>query len=333
MMHSAAVTDDELLEVVRTSFADRAVTSLRRRPYRYATSASLEELRVGFADGDDTTLILKDLARERFLDDARRSKPEFLYEPRRDLEAHRRILIPEGIGARCYAAVDDPERSRYWLLLEKVAGVELWQIGELEVWEAVARWLAAFHARFAGRVVEVRATNPYLLEYQADLFRLWAFRAREALNGSGDPRAADLLRALERYDDVVDALARLPATFVHGEFYPSNVLVVGTDPAGLRVCPIDWEMAATGPGLLDVAALTGGWDAARRDRLVRAYHSTATELGDQVRSLPEMTADVDRCRLHLALQWLGWSDDWQAPPEHAHDWIDEALELARGLTS
>jgi hypothetical protein len=332
MMCAAPVSDDELHEIVRAGFADRVVTSLRRQPYRYATSAPLEEVRVGFADGHEAALIVKDLARERRLDDARRSKPEFLYDPRRDLETHRRILVPEGIGPRCYAAVHDPERSRYWLLLEK-AGVELWQIGELEVWEAVARWLAAFHARFAGRVADVRAANPYLLEYEPELFRLWASRAREALAGSDDHRAVDLRGALGRYDEVVDALTALPATFVHGEFYPANVLVVGSDPADLRVCPIDWEMAATGPGLIDLAALVAGWDAADREHLVRAYHSTATELGTDVSSLPEMAADLDRCRLHLALQWLGWSDDWQAPPEHAHDWIDEALELARGLTS
>ena len=42
----------------------------------------------------------------------------------------------------------DADRPRYWLLLEKVAGVELWQVGDFAVWEDVARWLGAFHARF-----------------------------------------------------------------------------------------------------------------------------------------------------------------------------------------
>ena len=38
-----------------------------------------------------------------------------------------------------------------------------------------------------------------------------------------------------------------------------------------------------------------------------------------------LSADLARCRLHLALQWLGWSPDWRPPPEHAHDWLGEAL--------
>jgi len=34
---------------------------------------------------------------------------------------------------------------------------------------------------------------------------------------------------------------------------------------------------------------------------------------------------------HLALQWLGWSADWTPPPEHARDWLVEALAAAERL--
>ena len=78
---------------------------------------------------------------------------------------------------------------------------------------------------------------------------------------------------------LLDATARrsplsrsFPRTFVHGELYPSNVLVV-RDDRHPRVCPIDWEMAAIGPGLIDLAALVGGWDPPERERLVAAYLS------------------------------------------------------------
>jgi hypothetical protein len=53
--------------------------------------------------------------------------------------------------------------------------------------------------------------------------------------------------------DWVDALGRAPATFVHGELFPSNVLVSdGT------VHFVDWETAGVGPGELDLCALTLG---------------------------------------------------------------------------
>jgi hypothetical protein len=40
---------------------------------------------------------------------------------------------------------------------------------------------------------------------------------------------------------------------------------------------------------------------------------------------------LDYCRLHLAVQWLGWAPEWSPPPEHTQDWLGEALGLARKL--
>jgi hypothetical protein len=306
--------------------------SLRRRPYRYTTSFRLEEIRLDFDDGTDLTMILKDLSWNRLLDDARHSKPPFLYEPRREVNVYRALLGPTGIGVRCYAAVDDDSGSQPWLLLEKAPGVELWQVGDLTTWQAVARWLAGFHLRFMGTLGAVRTRNPYLLSYGSVWFASWARRARMVLDGSDDPRVPELLSSLDRYGAVADTLGALPSTLVHGEFYPSNLLVEG-DAEHLRVCPVDWEMAAIGPGLLDMAALAGGWGATERGALVSAYRTAMVELGGPVLQLDGLLADVDRCRLHLALQWIGWAAAWQAPPEHSHDWIGEALTLGRELSS
>jgi len=32
------------------------------------------------------------------------------------------------------------------------------------------------------------------------------------------------------------------------------------------------------------------------------------------------------------VRWLGWSPQWSPPPEHAQDWLHEALSLAEKLT-
>jgi aminoglycoside phosphotransferase (APT) family kinase protein len=329
MSVTKAISDEELIaRLVEDQGHD--VLALTRRPYRYATSAPLEEVRVSMEDGADMELILKDLSRDRLLRDARATKPAFLHQPEREIETYSRILTPAGIGARCVAAVTEADPPRHWLLLEKVPGVELWQVGELAVWEEVARWLGGLHARFAGRIDELRAANAYLLEYSLSWYRSWCERARGALARSEDRRASTLQAALDGYDEAIAPLAAFPRTFVHGELYPSNVLVVREDRPP-RVCPIDWEMAAIGPGLIDVAALVGGWNPSERERLVAAYLSGLPE-GDAVRPAPEtLGADLARCRLHLALQWLGWSPDWRPPPEHAHDWIEEASMLVEEL--
>jgi aminoglycoside phosphotransferase (APT) family kinase protein len=325
-----APSDRAVLEALRAAGDGREVVDLRRSPYRYATSAPLEELRVRFADGAEVVLILKDLARERLLGDARAAKPAFLHDPRRELETVRRILAPAGIGPRWVAAIAESGPPRHWILMEKVPGKELWQVGELSTWESVAAWLGAFHARFEGQVERLREDNPYLLEYSEGWFELWRERSVTALEGSSDPRTGDLLHALERYDAVVASLVQLPRTLVHGELYPSNVMVVA-DGGSCSVYPLDWEMAGIGSGLVDFAALAGGYSGGERERLVNAYLCGLTRAGAVAPPRERLDADLHRCSLHLALQWLGWSRDWRPPPEHAHDWLGEALDLAGEL--
>ena len=322
---SSPPTDRELSELLADG---REAYVISRRPYRYATSAPLEELHVHIG-GCKLAVIFKDLSRERLIGDARATKPAFLHEPAREIETYSRILAPAELGPRLVAAVTQPDPPRHWLVLEKVPGVELWQVGDVQVWEAVAAWLGGFHARFETGLAAIRSANPRLLEYSTAWFQFTCQRARTALDSISDRRAPVLIRALRRYDEVISAIVALPRALVHGEFYPSNVLVV-TGEHPLRVCPVDWEMAGIGPGLLDLAALVGGWGHAERDRLADAY---IRGLGhpDRAARVGSLHAELGSCRLHLALQWLGWSTRWCPPPEHAHDWLGEALELTAAL--
>jgi aminoglycoside phosphotransferase (APT) family kinase protein len=97
-------------------------------------------------------------------------------------------------------------------------------------------------------------------------------------------------------------LASVPPSFIHGELYPSNVLV-GVAGEAQVVWPVDWEMAGVGPPILDLAALTAGWEGEEQAKLVDAY---IDELGSIGGSSPEaeLLALLDCCRLHYALS--GW---------------------------
>jgi hypothetical protein len=313
--------------------AQRRVATLVRHPSPYRSSFAIEVLKVVLDDGEALHIMFKDLSRDALSTRAREVKPSFLYNPLREIETYREIVAPASLGPGFYGARVDHERHRYWLFLEEVPGVELWQIGELTTWKHVAQWLAKMHSRFAN-TNEWRSYAHHLLHYDGDFYRRWLRRAQtfereRRTTRSEAGRGIEWLAA--RYEPVIECLLALPVTFIHGEFYPSNVLVTEA-PRARRVCPIDWEIAAIGPGLVDLAALTAGsWDEEDRKAVALAYRAA---LNSDIGMPPEreaFLAALDYCRLHLAVQWMGWAAAWSPPPGRRQDWLADALRLAEEL--
>ena len=335
---NAAPTDDELrtrLEAALSSHEGTAVavTELARRQCEYRTSFALEELDVTLADGRSLRLMFKDLSRACLGADALLVKPGFLHDPVREVEVYRDLLDGAGLGTPAYYGSSvDPAADRHWLFIENVAGPVLWQVGEFDVWEESARWLARLHATLAPAAAAPPAS---LLRYGPDLYRTWIERARSFAERPSTPWSDDtratVMDLSTRYEPVVERLAALHPTIVHGEFYPSNVLVQHPEGA-VRIAPIDWEIAGVGPGLLDLAALTiGKWTPSQRDALAQAYREAA-EAGTAADTIPaDFDVALDCCRLHLAVQALGSAPEWQPPAEHRHDWLAESVRIAEEL--
>jgi thiamine kinase-like enzyme len=315
----------ELEEALRLRLgADTRIAGFDRRRSGYRTSFPIEELDVRLASGEALELVFKDLSREALEGHAQDAKPDFMHDPLREIEVYERLLPAAGVEtALSFGAVADEERGRYCLFLERVSGVELYQVGRRETWEHVARWLARAHDRLHDHTDR----SGRLLRYDAALLGLWPRRAAEYA-GSAEDHAA-LSRIADRYDEVVERILALSPTVIHGEFYASNVLV--DHPAAPdRVCPVDWEVAAVGAGLIDLAALVSGrWSAEDRTAMALAYREASP--AESGRTQTEFEQSLDACRLHVALQWLGWSDRWSPPPEHASDWLQDALTLSRKL--
>ena len=288
----------------------------------YSTSAPVDELTVRLADGSTHQLIRKDLHPDFALPQARGIRPPFLHDPMREVVVYRDVL-PADLDAPAYlGSVVDPTMNRYWLLLERVSGLLLWQEGDFATWIQVARWLSRFHASALSEAMPP-AARAHLLAYDRAFYERWLALANAALPGAA--RAA-IRPVFAAHAALVDWLVSLPLTFIHGEFFPSNVIVSG-EGAAARVAVIDWETAGMGTGLLDLAALVEGWPQPERLALVRAYREEVGDHGNEERFL----ADLDACRLHLCIRWLGWARDWRPPAEHERDWVGLALELARGL--
>ena len=311
-----------------------AAREICRQASEYRSSFALEEMTVLLEDGRTLPVMFKDLGWHCLTFAGQQAKPALLYDPARELEIYRRVLAGRSLGtARLYGAIVDPPRQRYWLFMEKAPGAELYQYGELDVWCQAARWLAALHQdEEVRRAAEGAEVASRLVHYDAAFFRYWIGRAVEfAAQRRGAEAAAPLVALSRRYDEVVDFLTSLPAGFIHGEFYASNVLV-DTLQKPARVCTVDWELAGIGPGAIDLAALVvGKWTDAQRAALIEAYRFGLPPEHPLWRDAAALDRAVDFARLHLAVQWLGLSPDWTPPAEHAHDWLREAVEMAEKL--
>jgi hypothetical protein len=324
-------SDAELCDALGCALTGRGLcrpVAIERHASEYRTSFPLEELDVTLEDGVELRLVFKDLGWGGLDEEARLAKPEFLHDPLREPAVYASVLGAAPFGPpRFYGSAIDPgDAGRHWLFIERVEGRELYQVGDVALWQAAAGWVGDMHLRL-GSELERHAAEGRLIDYDEAYYRRWMQRAREFAAAPGQPRsrAESLEPITARYDAVVEGLLDLPKTVIHGEFYASNVLIAG-DAATSRVCPVDWELAAAGPGMVDLAALVSGdWSEEDREAIVSAY-----------RSVPGSVAfsqdQLDLCSLHLAVQWLGWAPPSWTPPEgQRHDWLAKALTLAERL--
>jgi hypothetical protein len=312
-------------------FGATRIREIRRRPCPYTSSFQIDELDVRFHDGSSVPLLLKDLSRQGMLETARRARPEFLYRPDREINAYRWILphAPSGTAV-WYGAGTAPSAGQFWLFLERVAGLQLSQVGAFSVWKQAAAWIARFHRSFAAAQAHRLVQSANLLVYDEAFYWRWLHRAQTfAARESQRRRSID--RIARSYPAIVTRLTRLPRTIIHGELYACNVLVAGAQPR-VRICPVDWEMAALGPNLIDLASLIAGW-AERQQRALALAYLRATRPGSsgRTRVTKEFQVDLDCCRLHLAIRMLGWSDNWTPPRQHARNWLAEAVRIADRL--
>jgi hypothetical protein len=310
------------------------VGMIRRQRSEYGSSFAIEELEIKLHDGRHVAVIFKQFSEAALLDQARRTRPAFLYNPVREICVYRDVLCRLGLGtATCYATEINRSIDRYWLFLEKVIGRELYQVGEFEIWQGVARWLAQLHSSGAETcdVEEDVLLHWNIDHYHRSLESAETFgRQRTNVNPAVAPVMSRVARA---YQQVIAKLLELPCCFIHGEFYASNIMIGDSDGA-VRVCPIDWETAAVGPALIDLAALVAGkWLEHQRTALVESYWNALTR-PQQKRygGFSSFQTALVFCRLHLAMMLLGRPPEWDPPPEHKHDWLQEAHELVGQLS-
>src|SRR5262249_15811131 len=142
------------------------------------------------------------------------------------------------------------------------------------IWERAAKWIAHFHQSFPSPVTERLTADAGLVVYDEAFYWCWIERARCFNTCSEARRGVDVIAC--DYGGVVQPRLGLKLTLIHGDFYADNVLV-SKNGTHHRICPVDWELAALAPGLMDVASLAAGWAEREQRMLARAYFAASPE--------------------------------------------------------
>jgi fructosamine-3-kinase len=279
------------------------VSVIRRERNPMTSTHPSEVVSCRLADGADVRVFCKYGAdRPRHLDGGHRGGVGY------EAAVYRELLRPSGVSApRFYGAYTDPGTGEVWLFVEYLARATLVSKSPHPGMVLAARWLGRFHRAFEGRPA------PALNHYDASYYRAWARRTAELTVTWRDrfPWARALCKRF--VEETADDLCRLPATVVHGELYPGNVLLSGD-----VVCPIDWESAAVGPGEIDLASLTENWPAAVASECEREYCDARWPAGPPA-GFPER---ITAARLYWGFRWLG---DAPARRGERHLWYYDQL--------
>jgi hypothetical protein len=97
-----------------------------------------------------------------------------------------------------------------------------------------------------------------------------------------------------------------PPTLIHGAFRPQNIMVSG-EPQPMRICAYDWEEAAFGAPLYDLAYLTDGFEPPTLDLTFETYRQGAMRFGMLVPEKEEMRYIVNCFRLHMIVNYLAYA--------------------------
>ena len=296
-----------LIEVAERRFG-ATVLSAEAHPGR--SSCPLTRLTLRTRAGAMRSLLVKDLGAAR-----RHPAPSGLLDARREPAVYAALRhagagVPRALGTHV-----DPARGHHWLFLEPVDGVPLWQAAGERAWPAAAAALADLHRANA------RLPSDVGLQYDAEFFGRWLPRAKRLA-----PRAG-LGRLTELHEHACRRLAAMPAGFVHGDFYPANILVADGAPPRVRI--VDFELAGHGPAVLDLAALLTGLPATQAHELTDAYWERSLLAVTR----PELHELLTCARLHLAVRWLGWLEEWEPPAHQTFDWAAEAHSAADELAA
>ncbi len=216
-------------------------------------------------------------------------------------EVYRRLLSKLEISVPIfYGAHTDHHSGATVLVLGYIDGAT--RVHKAPQWISrmtmAARWLGRFHNATTEVILELG--RQFLIRYDREYYVAWSNRTR-LYTTPVHTRFPWIPAACDYFEDSVDYLLRLQETVIHGKFNPKEVLIRGED-----VYPVDWESAAIGVGVIDLAMFVDGWPCEEVRQWVRAYQNARWPSG--------VPHDFDRlfdiAQLYVQMRWLGDHSEW-----------------------
>ena len=227
-----------------------------------------------------------------------------------------------------YGAAQIPGSNGFYLLIEFVEGIWLDYRG-FDDWTRAAAWLGQLHGAFTNHQNEL-ASADYLDTHDAAFFRTKAENALKSVVEFSPAQASRLAPVLEGYDEIVNIMTAQPRTLVHGSFRLRNVLVTPTDTP-VRICPVDWELAARGGGLYDLAFVADGFNPEKVNTLLDAYLDQFSKHAIAWTSREKMTSAIHCFRLHKIMKSLSDSVSLKFSREAVDEYVDMAIAVRQTI--
>jgi hypothetical protein len=278
--------------VGRNGYARGPLAAVRREPTPYVTTFPCEIVTCRFEDGARLRLFCKYAAKDGKCSHGQRGGVGY------EGQVYRRILKPARLSTPAfYGLYLDRKMGGTWLILEYLNNsLRVGKIPGLRAVKLAARWIGEFHAVNKSRAAV--GSLRFLMAYDVAYYRGWSRRASRLARQLG--LDFPWLQALcTRLEDEITALAALPQTVIHGEYYPHNVMF----QAGV-VRPVDWETAAIAPGEIDLATFTEGWPRKVSRELEMEYQQARWPGGPPT----DFQRHLDLARVYMQLRWLGDDD-------------------------
>lgn len=298
------VENDELDSWIQNVVAERVadanqISGIRRTRLPHIGSYECEQVTIELRDGARIALFLKDYARSRL------SKDHPGRRRLRELRVYEELLSDVELGTpRFYGSMWDEGAGKYRILIESIDAEIVKNIDERNGIPAV-EWLARMQRYFLDRTEQL-AECGFLIEHDMSYYDSRAASAyRDVWDGA--PSCAHTLRhALDCYRRNVDSMISQPRCLVHGGYIPWHIIVDRhVEPP--RVCVVDWELAARGGTLFDLATFIDDGAGPLRDKLCAAYRDAANSYGVPVLPEAQMKHTIECFRLHRVVDWLSRS--------------------------